>query len=392
MSRTIIETINLVKTYDNSRVKTHALRGINMEILKGSFSCIIGPSGHGKSTLLQLIGGLDKPTEGSVFIDGTNISKLSDRELAELRAKKIGFVFQFFNLLQNFTSLENIQIAMMFNKTPPKTQKAKAEKLLALVGLSDKADAKPSELSGGQQQRVSIARALANDPDILLMDEPTGNLDSEAEEEVLKHIFEIHKAGKTVVIVTHNNELAKKAEMLFEIRDGKLMSPLDELSSELRIKRLDRISSKIMDWNTIFSQVRTWKAEGKTIAVANGCFDIFHKGHASLVQAASQCADKLIMAVNTDETIRKLKGEGRPVNKELDRAYVLASLESVDAVVLFEQDTPEELLRNILPDVLVKGSEYTIEQIPGRQYATRVELVDFIDGYSTTAIVNKSKE
>jgi putative ABC transport system ATP-binding protein len=135
-------------------------------------------------------------------------------------------VFQFFNLLQNLTALENIQTAMMFNKTPIKIQKTKAEDLLALVGLSDKAYAKPFELSGGQQQRVSIARSLANDPDILLMDEPTGNLDSESEEEVLRHIFEIHKAGKTIVIVTHNNELAKKAEILFEIRDGKLLIPI----------------------------------------------------------------------------------------------------------------------------------------------------------------------
>ena len=220
MNKAIIKTEELMKIYDNSKVKTHALKGVNMEIPGGSFSCIIGPSGHGKSTLMHIIGGLDKPSSGRVFIDGVNISELSDSKLAELRAKKIGFVFQFFNLLQTLTALENIETAMMFNKTSHKAQRAKAKELLALVGLSDKADAKPSELSGGQQQRVSIARALANDPEILLMDEPTGNLDSESEAEVLKHIFAIHKAGKTVVIVTHNNELAKRAEKLFEIRDG----------------------------------------------------------------------------------------------------------------------------------------------------------------------------
>ena len=224
MSRSIIKTENLVKTYGNNKIKTHALKGVSMAIPEGTFSCIIGPSGHGKSTLLHMIGGLDKPTEGSVFIDFTNITELKDSKLSELRGKKIGFVFQFFNLLQNLTALENIQTAMMFNKTSPITQKAKAAELLELIGLSDKTDAKPSELSGGQQQRISIARALANDPDILLMDEPTGNLDSESEEEVLKHIFKIHKAGKTIVIVTHNNELAKKAEILFEIKDGKLKS------------------------------------------------------------------------------------------------------------------------------------------------------------------------
>ena len=188
------------------------------------FSCIIGPSGHGKSTLLHLIGGLDTPTGGSVFIDQTNISALSGNKLAELRAERIGFVFQFFNLLQNLTALENIETAMMFKKRPQKAQRERTKELLELVRLSDKADAKPFELSGGQQQRVSIARALANDPDILLMDEPTGNLDSESAEEVLKHIFDIHKTGKTIVIVTHNNELAKKAGILFEIRDGKLIN------------------------------------------------------------------------------------------------------------------------------------------------------------------------
>jgi putative ABC transport system ATP-binding protein len=171
---------------------------------------------------MHLLGGLDKPTGGSVYIGGTDITTLRDSKLSELRAKKIGFVFQFFNLLQNLTASENIQAAMMFAKIPPKEQKKKALELLELVGLSDKANSKPNEMSGGQQQRVSIARALANDPDILFMDEPTGNLDSESEKEVLEHIFKIHKSGKTIVIVTHNNELAKQAELLFEIKDGKL--------------------------------------------------------------------------------------------------------------------------------------------------------------------------
>ena len=221
----IIRTENLEKVYSKSVVKTHALRGVSLEIPKGTFSCITGPSGHGKSTLMHLIGGLDRPTAGTVFIDGVNMSELSDNKLSQLRANKIGFVFQFFNLLQGLTALENIQTAMMFNTfggVSPKLQRQKAEELLELVGLSDKAGSKPNELSGGQQQRVSIARSLANDPDILLMDEPTGNLDSQSEKEVLEHIFKIHKTGKTIVIVTHNNELASKAEMLFEIHDGRL--------------------------------------------------------------------------------------------------------------------------------------------------------------------------
>jgi len=224
MNKSIIRTENLEKTYGKSAVKTHALKGVSIEIPRGSFSCIIGKSGHGKSTLMQLIGGLDKATGGKVFIDGVDISGLSDSKLSELRANKIGFVFQFFNLLQNLTALENIQVAMMFGGVPTNEQRKKAEELLALVGLSDKADAKPNELSGGQQQKISIARALANNPDILLMDEPTGNLDSESEKDVLEHIFKIHKTGKTIVMVTHNNDLAKQAELLFEIRDGKLKS------------------------------------------------------------------------------------------------------------------------------------------------------------------------
>ncbi|MDI6728739.1 MAG: ABC transporter ATP-binding protein [Thermodesulfovibrionales bacterium] len=188
------------------------------------FSCIIGPSGHGKSTLMHLIGGLDRPTEGRVFIDGSDITGLSNSELAALRARMIGFVFQFFNLLPNLTAEENVETAMMFSGNRDRMQKGKARELLSLVGLSEKLNAKPSELSGGQQQRVAIARALANDPEILLMDEPTGNLDSESEAEVLNAIFKLHKERKTVVIVTHNNEIAKKAEIVFEIRDGRLKS------------------------------------------------------------------------------------------------------------------------------------------------------------------------
>lgn len=223
MTNPIIKTEKLEKIYGKSTIKTHALKGIDLEIPKGSFSCIIGASGHGKSTLMQLIGGLDRPTKGSVYIDGIDISKLTDSKLSLIRSQKIGFVFQFFNLLSNLTALENIEAAMMFAKVPRKKQKEKALELLKMVGLFEKANAKPNELSGGQQQRISIARALANDPDILIMDEPTGNLDSKSEEEVLKQIMKIHKTGKTILIVTHNNEIASKAEQVFSIKDGKLM-------------------------------------------------------------------------------------------------------------------------------------------------------------------------
>jgi len=223
MSDWIIKTENLEKIYGN-KVKTHALKGVSLKIPRGSLSCIIGPSGHGKSTLLQLIGGLDKPSNGRVFIDNTNISSLSDNKLSEIRGEKIGFVFQSFNLLENLTAIENIQTSMMFSRTNQSHTNKRGLKLLDMVGLSDKASSKPSELSGGQLQRVAIARSLANDPSILLMDEPTGNLDSQSEQDVLEHIFNIHKTGKTIVIVTHNNDIAKQAELLFEICDGRLIA------------------------------------------------------------------------------------------------------------------------------------------------------------------------
>jgi len=217
----VIETENLEKIYGSGKkAKTHALRGVSLKIPRGSLSCIVGPSGHGKSTLLQLIGGLDKPTSGRILIENTDISKLSDNKLSEIRGEKIGFVFQSFNLLENLTALENIQTAMMFAPSNNINAKKRGLELLEIVGLPDKADSKPSELSGGQIQRIAIARALANNPPILLMDEPTGNLDSKSEQEVLEYILNIHKAGKTVVIVTHNQELAKHAEFIIEIRDG----------------------------------------------------------------------------------------------------------------------------------------------------------------------------
>jgi len=223
MNKMIIRTENAAKSYTTGTVTTHALRGVTLGIPQGSFTCIVGPSGHGKSTLMHLIGGLDRPTGGAVFLDGCEISRLDSSSMAKLRAEKIGFVFQFFNLLQGLTAAENVEIAMMLAGIPEKEQASRALKLLALVGLADKADAKPSQLSGGQQQRVAIARALANDPAILLMDEPTGNLDSAAEGEVLAILRSLHASGKTIVIVTHNNEIAKTAENIIHVMDGRVL-------------------------------------------------------------------------------------------------------------------------------------------------------------------------
>jgi len=222
MSDAVIKTEKLVKEYGQGVNLTRALRGVDLEIPRESFTCIVGPSGHGKSTLMHLIGGLDKPTSGSVVIDGEEISRLREGDLAALRARKIGFVFQFFNLLQNLTARENIEAALMLAGLPEGVQKGRAEDLLRLVGLSEKADAKPGQLSGGQQQRVAIARALANDPPVLLMDEPTGNLDSAAEFEVMSVLEELNRQGKTLILVTHSAEIAARAGNLVKVRDGLL--------------------------------------------------------------------------------------------------------------------------------------------------------------------------
>ena len=229
MNDVIIKTRNLTKEYGRGATLTRALRGVDLEIPRGSFTCIVGPSGHGKSTLMHLIGGLDRPTAGSVCIDGEELGTLQDKQLAALRARKIGFVFQFFNLLQSLTAAENVETALMLAGVPEKFQKARALELLTLVGLAEKAGSKPGQLSGGQQQRVAIARALANDPPVLLMDEPTGNLDSVAEGEVLATLDKLRRDGKTVILVTHSTEIAARAEILVRVRDGLIddSPPLD---------------------------------------------------------------------------------------------------------------------------------------------------------------------
>jgi len=225
MNNPVISASGLVKEYGKGAALVRALRGVDLEIPKGSFTCIVGPSGHGKSTLMHLLGGLDHPTSGTVTIDGQEISRLDNKKLADLRARKIGFVFQFFNLLQSLTASENIETALMLAGVPEKEQKVRAKELLKVVGLEDKAEAKPGQLSGGQQQRVAIARALANDPPVLLMDEPTGNLDSEAEAEVMKVLMNLNRQGKTIIFVTHSNEIASRADNVLYVRDGQVQLP-----------------------------------------------------------------------------------------------------------------------------------------------------------------------
>jgi putative ABC transport system ATP-binding protein len=208
------------KTYHMGKIDVHALKDISFEVEKGDFTIIIGPSGSGKSTLLQILGGLDRPTAGNVIIEKENISHMKDQELAKVRNKKIGFVFQKFNLLSNMSALENVALPMVYAGISLSERKEKAKELLELVGLGDRITHKPNELSGGQQQRVAIARALANDPTFLLADEPTGNLDTQSGIDILKVFHKLHSMGKTLVIVTHDQEMVNEGNKVVKIRDG----------------------------------------------------------------------------------------------------------------------------------------------------------------------------
>lgn len=220
---TIVEAIDLKKTYMLGKVPVEALRGVNLKVEKGEFLAILGPSGSGKSTMLNLIGALDKPTSGIMKIDGVDISKLNENQLADLR-RRVGFVFQFFNLIPRFTAKDNVELAMSITETNRSERGKKAEELLENVGLKDRIKHKPAELSGGQQQRVAIARALANNPRFLLLDEPTGNIDSKTAQEVIGIIKNLNEKGVTIIMVTHDQNLAKRAKRVVRMFDGLITS------------------------------------------------------------------------------------------------------------------------------------------------------------------------
>jgi putative ABC transport system ATP-binding protein len=220
---TIVEAIDLKKTYMLGKVPVEAIRGVNLRVEKGDFLAILGPSGSGKSTMLNLIGALDKPTSGVMKIDGVDISQLNENQLADLR-RRIGFVFQFFNLIPRFTAKDNVELAMSIAGTTRGERGKKAEELLENVGLKDRIKHKPAELSGGQQQRVAIARAIANNPRFLLLDEPTGNIDSKTAQEVIGIIKDLNEKGVTTIMVTHDQNLAKKAKRVVRMFDGLVIS------------------------------------------------------------------------------------------------------------------------------------------------------------------------
>ncbi|MBI3661989.1 MAG: ABC transporter ATP-binding protein [Acidobacteria bacterium] len=220
----MIVTESLWKTYEMGAEQVHALRGVDVQICKGEYCAIMGPSGSGKSTLMNLIGCLDTPTSGKYWLAGRLVSELDDDELAYIRNKEIGFVFQTFNLLPRATALHNVELPLIYNGTPAVERVVKARKALQAVDLLDRMMHKPNELSGGQRQRVAIARALVNSPSILLADEPTGNLDSQTGEEIMRVLDHLHQQGNTIILVTHEHDIAAHAHRIIHIRDGKVHS------------------------------------------------------------------------------------------------------------------------------------------------------------------------
>lgn len=221
----ILEAIDIHRTYQMGEVSVHALRGVDLKVRRGEFLVILGVSGSGKSTLLHLLGALDRPTQGNVFVEGQDLSLLDDNQLADVRLRRVGFVFQFFNLMPQLTAQANVELPLRFAEVPTAMAQQRSSDLLTQVGLSERRDHIPSELSGGEQQRVAIARALANNPRIILADEPTGNLDTNTGAEIIQLLRELNQRRKlTVVVVGHDQRLTTVADRIIEMRDGQFIS------------------------------------------------------------------------------------------------------------------------------------------------------------------------
>jgi putative ABC transport system ATP-binding protein len=225
----VVETADLKKTYILGKVPVNALQGVNLKVEKGDFVAILGPSGSGKSTLLNMIGALDKPTEGKVLINGVDVSTLNDNELADLR-RSIGFVFQFFNLIPRLDARGNVELTLAIAGLDKNERRKRAEELLETVGLKERMNHKPAELSGGERQRVAIARALANNPEFLLMDEPTGNIDSKTAKEIVGLVKQLNKdEGVTIIMITHDQHLATQAKRVVKMLDGSIIKEIEQL-------------------------------------------------------------------------------------------------------------------------------------------------------------------
>ena len=220
----LVKILNVSKIYGQPPNQVIALKDVSCEIKNGEFVAIIGPSGSGKSTLMNIIGCLDEPTSGQLLLEDKKVSALSQNELAKIRNSKIGFIFQSFNLLPRTSAIKNVMLPLLYSKVEKKQRENKAKQMLAKVGLEDKENATPSQLSGGQQQRVAIARALINDPQIILADEPTGNLDTKSSSEIMQILKNLNSEGKTIVIITHESEIAKNSKRIITLRDGQILS------------------------------------------------------------------------------------------------------------------------------------------------------------------------
>jgi putative ABC transport system ATP-binding protein len=220
----VIDVRDVTKVYKLGTVLVEALRGVSFTIARGEYVAIMGPSGSGKSTLMNLLGCLDRPTAGRYLLDGVDVSALGDDALAQIRLRKLGFVFQGFNLLARTSALRNVALPLFYAGLGSRQRNARAAEQLAAVGLADRMDHNPAELSGGQQQRVAIARALVNDPAVLLADEPTGNLDSQTSEEIMTLFGDLNRAGRTIIMVTHDEDVAGHAKRIIRVRDGRILS------------------------------------------------------------------------------------------------------------------------------------------------------------------------
>ncbi|HEY4534062.1 MAG TPA: ABC transporter ATP-binding protein [Fusobacterium sp.] len=219
----MIQIKDVNKYYINGENKLHALQGIHFHIQKGEFVSIMGSSGSGKSTMMNILGCLDREFEGEYVLDGISIREIPEKNICKVRNQKIGFVFQAFHLLPKLTALENVELPLVYAGIPKKEREERAKKMLEIVGLETRMDHRPNELSGGQRQRVAIARALVNDPAIILADEPTGNLDSQSEREIMNFFQSLHQKGKTIIVVTHEPEVAKYTKRILHFKDGKLI-------------------------------------------------------------------------------------------------------------------------------------------------------------------------
>lgn len=250
--KVVVDVSNVYKSYYLGDEEVPILKGVNFQINEGDFVAIVGPSGSGKSTLMNLLGCLDRPTAGLIAVNGQDINQLDDNELARLRGMEIGFIFQQFNLIPRLTAYENVMLPTYASKKDGIDYPAKAKSLLKMVGLEERMKHKPSELSGGQSQRVAVARSLINDPSILLADEPTGNLDSKTSEEVMDYFRELNRNGSTIIMITHNNELAVQTDRVITIRDGQITLdvPATEFVQHMKEEQLTVMEQLVAHENT----------------------------------------------------------------------------------------------------------------------------------------------